>query len=238
MANVGVQVTFQTQSGRALTLNGQVAEGTETEVLSGGAGLNVVDGVGLGQYGSGEVITHALAVFSTAGLYAYILGQNGKIIMPLPVANDVSAQSIQPLCRPLRLETGMTCRVMGTAVAGNTGVNASVGFYCTDGSVEYMVATATDGNTVQFSSIQTGQTIGQTLSGKTVQKVLAATPLQLVLAVGGGTGQSGFPILSSEGYTKAVIQASNVQYGQPPYQMTPRLTISQNDTMFVAYDAS
>ena len=238
MANVGVSVTFQTRSGRALTLNDQVAEGTETEVQSGGAGLNVVDNVSLGQYGSGETITHALAVFSTAGLYAFILGQNGKIIMPIPVANDVSAQGLQPLCRPLRLETGMTCRVMGTAVAGNTGSNCSVGFYCSDGSVEYMAATATDGNTVQFASIQTSQTIGQTLSGKTVVKVLAATPLQLVLAVGGGSGNAGFPILSSEGFTKYVVQASNVQYGQPPYQVTPGLRIAQNDTMFVAFDAS
>ena len=47
MANVGVSVTFQTRSGRALTLNDQVAEGTETEVQSGGAGLNVVDNVSL-----------------------------------------------------------------------------------------------------------------------------------------------------------------------------------------------
>ena len=238
MSTQGVNVNFQTRSGKCLTLSDQATDGTELEIQSGGNGVNVVENVSLGQYGSGEVITHGLAVGSVAVLYAYILGQNGKIIMPVPVANDVSAQSLEPLVRPLRLETGMTLRVMTTTVAGGSGANCSVGFYCTDGSVEYLTATATDGNTVNFTSIQTGQTIGQTLSGKRVSCVYSATPLQLVIAAGAGSGQAGFPILSSEGYTKAMIVASNIQYGQPPKQTYPNLVISQNDTMAVSYDAS
>ena len=238
MSTQGVNCVFQTRSGRALTLSDQATDGTELEVKSGGNAVNVTDDVSLGQYGAGETITHGLCVGSVAILYAYVLGQNGKIIMPVPVANDVSAQGIVELCRPLRLETGMQLRVMTTDAGGTQGVNASVGFYCSDGSVEYLTAIAANGTTVNFTSVQTGQSIGQTLAGKSVMKLYSATPLQLVLAAGAGSGQSGFPILSSEGYCKTMVIASNVLYGQPPAQFPPRLTITQNDTMTVSFDSS
>ena len=236
MSAQSCQVYFQTQSGRALTLNAQtVTDGTAQEVTSGGDGLNVVDGVSLGQYGSGETITHGLAMFSDAGLYAYILDQNGKIIMPIAISTDTGAAGVVPLCRPIRLQTGMTVQVLSTDTGGTQGSNAAISFYCTDGSVEVFDATATNGNTVQFASIQTNQAIGKVLNGRVIAKAYAATPLLLDTAE--ATGFMGFQILSSEGYTKAVYAASNVLYGQPPAQVFP-VRISENDTMQVVYDES
>jgi len=236
MSAQSCQVYFQTQSGRALTLNAQtVTDGTPQEVTSGGDGLNVVSGVSLGQYGSGETITHGLAMFSDAGLYAYVLDQNGKIIMPIAISTDTGAAGVVPLCRPLRLQTGMTVQVLSTDTGGTQGSNAAISFYCTDGSVEVFDATATNGNTVQFASIQTNQAIGKVLNGRVIAKAYAATPLLLDAAE--ATGFMGFQILASEGYTKAVYAASNVLYGQPPAQIFP-VRISENDTMQVVYDAS
>ena len=101
--------------------------------------------------------------------------------------------------------------------------------------MEVFDATATNGNTVQFSSIQTNQPIGQCMQNRTIVKAYASTPLALDAAE--ATGFMGFQILSSEGYTKAVYAASNVLYGQPPAQVFP-VRVSQNDTMQVVYDGS
>lgn len=236
MSAQSCQIYFQTRSGKALTLNAQtLTDGTEAEVTSGGDGLNVVSGVSFGQYGVGEIVTHGLAVFSDAGLYAYVLDGNGKIVMPIPVCTDVGNAGVVPLCRPLLVENGMTVRAMSTDTGGTQGANASLSVYCSDASVEVFSATATNGNTVEFTSIQTSQGIGKTLNGKRIIKAYAATPLMLDTAE--ATGFMGFPILSSEGYTKAVYGASNVLYSQPPAQEFP-VAIEQNDKLQVTYDAS
>lgn len=236
MSVQSAQIYFQTQSGKALTLNAQtLTDGTEAEVTSGGDGLNVVSGISFGQYGVGEVVTHGLAVFSDAGLYAYILDGNGKIVMPIAVCTDVGAAHVVPLCKPIRVENGMTVRAMATDTGGTQGSNVALSAYCSDGSVEVFDATATNGNTVEFTSIQTSQGIGKTLNGKTIVKAYAATPL--ALDAGEATGFMGFPILSSEGYTKAVYGASGVLYSQPPVQEFS-VRIDQNDKLQVTYDSS
>lgn len=230
------QIYFQTQSGKALTLNAQtLTDGTEAEVTSGGDGLNVVSGVSFGQYGVGEVVTHGLAVFSDAAVYAFILDGNGKIVMPIPVAGDFANSAVVPLCRPLLVTNGMTVRAMSSDISGGSGANCALSAYCSDGSVEVFSATATNGNTVEFTSIQTGQSIGKTLNGRTIIKAYAAT--MLGLDAGEATGFMGFAILSSEGYTKAVYAPSGVLYAQPPAQVFP-VRISQNDKLQVTYDAS
>ena len=230
------QIYFQTASGKALTLNAQtLTDGTEAEVTSGGDGLNVVSGISFGQYGVGEIVTHGLAVFSDAPVYAYVLDGNGKIVMPIPVAGDFANSAVTPLCRPLRVTNGMTVRALSSDICGGSGVNCALSAYCSDGSVEVFTATATNGNTVEFTSIQTSQGIGKTLNGRTIVKAYAATMLGLDAAE--ATGFMGFPILSSEGYTKAVYAPSGVLYSQPAPQVF-NVRIDQNDKLQVTYDAS
>ena len=65
MTTQSVNVYFQTQSGKAISLNDEsVTDGTAQEILSGGNGLNLVSGVSLGQFAEGEILTHGMAVFS------------------------------------------------------------------------------------------------------------------------------------------------------------------------------
>jgi hypothetical protein len=229
------QIYFQTRSGKALTLNKQtLTDGTEAEIKSGGDGLNVVSDISFGQYGVGETVTHGLAMFSDAGMYAFVLDGNGKIVMPIPVSTDVGAAGVVPLCRPLVVQNGMTVRALSTDTGGSQGANVSLSVYCADASVEVFSATAS-GTTQELVSIQTSQGIGKTLNGKRIIKAYAATPL--MLDSGEATGFMGLPILSSEGYTKAVYAASNVLYGQPQSQDFP-VVIEQNDKLQVTYDAS
>ena len=155
--------------------------------------------------------------------------------MPIPVCTDVGNAHVVPLCRPLQVTNGMTVRALSTDTGGSAGSNCALSVYCSDASVEVFDATATNGNTVEFTSIQTNQGIGKTLNGKAIIKADAATPL--MLDAGEATGFMGFPILSSEGYTKAVYGASNVLYSQPPAQVFP-VRIDQNDKLQVTYDAS
>ncbi len=237
MTNQSVNVYFQTQSGKAISLyDDVVTDGTAQEITSGGNGLNLVSGVSLGQFAEGEVLTHGLAVFKDAGVYAYILDPNGKIIMPISICSDTSGARVLPLCRPIRMVTGMTCQILSVDNGGASDPNTGVGFYCTDGSTEYFTAQATNGATpVQFTSVQTGQSIGQTLSGKVIMKGFVNTAV--LLDAGESVGFQGIPILSSEGYTKAIYGATYAVSNQTLPQEFP-VRVMQNDTMQVTYDAS
>ena len=236
MTTQSVNVFFQTQSGKAISLNDEsVTDGTAQELQSGGNGLNLVSGVSLGQFAEGEVLTHGLAVFSDAGVYAYILDPNGKIIMPISICPDVSGNRVVPLCRPIRMVTGMTCQILSVDTGGASNPNTGVGFYCTDGSVEYFTAQGTNGSTIQFTSVQTGQSIGQTLSGKVIMKGFVNTAL--LLDAGETTGFQGIPVLSSEGYTKAIYGATYSAAHQTLPQEFP-VRVMQNDTMQVTYDSA
>ena len=236
MTAQSVNVYFQTQSGKAISLEDQsVTDGTAQEITSGGSGLNLVAGVSLGQFAEGEVLTHGLGVFTDAGVYAFILDPNGKIIMPISISSDQGPCLVQPLCRPLRMVTGMTCQILSVDAGGASNPNTGAGFYCADGSVEYFTAQATNGSSVQFTSVQTGQSIGQTLSGKLIQKGFVNTSVLLDTAE--VTGFQGIPILSSEGYTKA-IYGPVYAVGNQTYPQVFPVRIMQNDTMQVTYDAS
>lgn len=236
MTTQSVNVYFQTQSGKAISLNDEsVTDGTAQEILSGGNGLNLVSGVSLGQFAEGEILTHGMAVFSDAGVYAYILDPNGKIIMPISICSDAGGNRVLPLCRPLRMVTGMTCQILSVDTGGASSPNTAAGFYCADGSVEYFTAQATNNSTVQFTSVQTGQSIGQTLSGKLIVKGFVNTAV--LLDAGESAGFMGIPILSSEGYTKAIYGPAYAVGNQTLPQEFP-VRIQQNDTMQVTYDAS
>lgn len=237
MTTQAVSAFFQTASGKALTLQNQsVTDGTLTEIQSGGDGLNVVSGVSLGQYGEGETITHGLAVATDCPVAAYIEDPQGKIIMPVVFTNAASGVAgVKPLCRPIRLVTGMTFKVFTTDTGGSATPNAAFSAYCSDGSVEVFTTNLTNGSTTQFSSVQTSQSIGQTLSGKTIIKGFTSTFADLDAAE--ATGFGGYSILSSEGYTKAVYAASSVLYVQQAEQVF-NVSIAQNDTMQATYDAS
>jgi len=236
MTTQSVNVFFQTQSGKAISLNDEsVTDGTAQEILSGGNGLNLVSGVSLGQFAEGEILTHGMAVFSDAGVYAYILDPNGKIIMPISIGPDVGLNQVQPLCRPIRMVTGMTCQILSVDTGGASSPNSGVGVYCSDGSVEYFTAQATNNTTVQFASVQTSQSIGQTLSGKTIVKAFVNTPV--LLDAGESAGFMGVPILSSEGFTKAIYGATYSVGNQTLPQVFP-VRIQQNDTMQILYDSA
>jgi len=237
MTTQAVSAFFQTASGKALTLQNQsVTDGTLTEIQSGGDGLNVVSGVSLGQYGAGETITHGFAIATDCPVCAFIEDQNGKIIMPVVFANAASGVAgIVPLCAPVNLVTGMTFKVHTTDSGGSATPNAAFSAYCADGSAEVFTTSLTNGSTTQFSSVQTSQSIGQTLSGKTIMKGLTSTFADLDAAE--ATGFGGYSILSSDGYTKAVYAPSSVLYAQQAAQMFP-VRIAQNDTMQATYDAS
>jgi len=237
MTTQAVSVFFQTRSGRALTLQNQsVTDGTETEIQSGGDGLNVVAGVSLGQYGEGEIITHGLAVMTDCPVYAYIESPNGKVIMPVVAVNAASGcAGTVPLCAPVRLVTGMTLKVLTTDTGGSSTPNAAFSAYCSDGTAEVFDISLTNGSTTNFASVKTNLTVGQTLNGKTVVKGLAVTFADLDAAE--ATGFGGYSILDSQGYTKAVYAASSVLYVQPDFQTFP-VQIQQNDDMQATYDAS
>ena len=234
MTTQGVEVAFQTRSGRALTLfNADVDDSAEEEIQSGGNGLNVVSGVSLGQYGQGEVVTHAIAIASDAVCYAYIENQNGNIVCVLPISSDAGAfAGLQELCRPLQLNTGMKCMVRTVAT---TSALVSYSCYTSQGNYEVFTATASNGAAVNFASVKASLDIGRALQGQTIVK--AYTSVQVSLNAGESGGSSFVQILDSTGQTKAMLAQQSTQVTTPQFQKLV-IPVSQNDTSQVYYDSS
>ena len=234
MTTQGVEVAFQTRSGRTLTLfNADVDDSAEEEITSGGNGLNVVSGVSLGQYGQGEVVTSAIVMASDAVCYAYIENQNGNIVCVLPIASDGTAIfGLQALCRPLQLNTGMKCMVR--TVATNSAL-VSYSAYTSQGNYEVFTATASNGSAVNFASVKAGLDIGRALQGQTIIKAYTST--QVNLNTGESAGSSFVQVLDSTGQTKAMFAQQSTQITTPQWQMIT-VPVSQNDTSQVFYDSS
>ena len=234
MTTQAVEVFLQTQSGRALTLyNADLDDSAEEEVTSGGNGLNVVSGVSLGLYGTGEVVTHAICVGSDAMGYAYIENPDGSIAMPVSISSDAGINAgLVALHRPIRISSGMTFKARSLAT---NSLVVCLSTICASGRADIFTATASDGNTSNFSSLKSSQDVGKTLVGQTIIKAMPIT--QVGLNTGESGGSSSCALLDAQGATKAVWAQQNTQVTQPVWQQF-NVRVAQNDKAQITYDAS
>lgn len=97
--------------------------------------------------------------------YCYIRSA-GKIKAALPVAGVSSGTSLPaPLPYPVRLVSGDSVMVMANAV---TDREVSLSVACSNGEYHVFAGTATTSGEVQLVSVLSGQSIGETLQGRTV----------------------------------------------------------------------
>tara|TARA_Y100001972_G_scaffold125019_1_gene175390 strand:+ start:160 stop:882 length:723 start_codon:yes stop_codon:yes gene_type:complete len=234
-----VQGAFMTRSGRTLTVvNASVANDTETEILSGGLNQNAQADVNFGQYGVNEVITHG-AIFmgnDAENHVAWLEAPTGQVIIPLPTTNAGTYCGMPELCAPIRLMTGMSIKVLVTASgAAATAYLSAYGPQKSDIFKVDNVAAGGAGVEQQFTSVKTGQSIGNSLVGVTVTKMKCSAGTDPDAAV---TALWPFAyVKSSEGYVKGAVGISQFVDGDG-YNIQSKFSdvtipIKQNDKAFI-----
>lgn len=227
---------FQTRSGRVLTVAAAaVAADTETEVLSGGLNQNAQVGVNFGQYGVNETITHgALFMGNDAEIaVAWIEAPTGQVLLPLPITNGGTSQGLVQLCAPITLTTGMSIKVLVTAQGASA--TAYLSCYSPRKSDVFKVDAVVAGTEVEFTSVKTGQSIGNSMVGSTVTKMLASCGADPDAAIG-----NFWPfayIKSAEGYVKGAVGIANLNDADganiQAFFSDVNVRIMQNDKAFI-----
>ena len=227
---------FETRSGRFLTFqNDAVVADTETEILSGGTNQNAQVGVGAGQYGVNETLVRGAVYMGNPAenIVAWLEAPTGQVLQPLPITNSGNSMGLVDLCAPITLVTGVSIKVLITAQgAGGT---AYLACYSPQKSDVFKVDAVSAGNEVEFLSVKTGQSIGNSMVGATITKMRASAGVNADPAVG-----QLWPfayVKSSEGYVKGAVgianminaDAGNIQ----AFFSDCRIQVMQNDKAFI-----
>jgi hypothetical protein len=209
-----------------------------TSLPTGGVGLNQVSGIEIGQAYAGKTAVAAAVKVQTdsaqtgAYAYAYFLGPDGKIIVPVQ-GGGYKASGIPMLKRSVVMAPGITLQACFDAV-GDAVALAALSVYCTDGTSDCFFVKSVSGTKTAMVN-KDGSTIGQALTGKLIECTIPTYSAQNGLN-DNGTGVGGFFLESSDGQLKGMFLPGqgtfnelNEQYSQLPV----RIPVMQNDTLSV-----
>lgn len=161
-------VTLNT--GEIVNLQATTTDGTESEMQTSGT-VGTGGGIAatsIGTYANGKTIMSFIQPVSSAGVVAYAyLARRGEILRCLPVAG--AEQGNMPMkIMPVTLQAGDTIRVLSVAsTAGLRQVNYNV--ITTDGTNAIFTAQPATGTaTTALTHILSGQSIGASLTGRSV----------------------------------------------------------------------
>lgn len=171
MASVQVTGSIRFSDGSSVPLlNASMAEGTLTELQTDSGFTTVAQG--LGSYAPGKTVVAGLVAAANNCSYAYILRQ-GVILATIPVAADGAVRSGQMPMKNVRLMPGDTIQVMCVTAADR---EISVYCHCTDGTQQIFAVTPSGAATNTLTSVITGNGLGETLQGKTINEVYVNGP--------------------------------------------------------------
>ena len=162
MLNTGELVNLQVTS-----TDGSAANLVTSGTVGAGGGIAATS---IGTYANGKTITSFIQPVSSAGVVAWAyLARRGEILACLPTGS--SEQVNEPIqIRPIQLQAGDSIQVLTVAsTAGLRQVNYNV--VCTDGTnaiFSVQPSTGTSGS-VSLTHILSGQGLGESLTGRTIQ---------------------------------------------------------------------
>tara|TARA_R110000824_G_scaffold383615_2_gene577269 strand:+ start:40 stop:741 length:702 start_codon:yes stop_codon:yes gene_type:complete len=160
----------------------------------------------LGTYAQGKTITHAQILVQTSGSNAYV-DRQGLPIAFIPICRaGVSNLGLQQLCKSVRLMPGDRIMVANAANATRT---ASFIACCSDGTERAFVATPSGAATTSLVDTVTGNSIGNTLQGKTITRAMMQSIDGILLTSGGGV-----TIVNAQGSVVGVLPATNQTLAQ------------------------
>jgi hypothetical protein len=171
MASVQVTGSIRFSDGSSVPLlNASMAEGTLSELQTDSGFTTVAQG--LGSYAPGKTVVGGLVSAANNCSYAYILRQ-GVILATIPVSAAGATSNGQMPIKNVRLMPGDTVQVMCVTAADR---EISVYCHCTDGTQQIFAATPSSGATNTLTSVITGNGLGETLQGKTINEVYVNGP--------------------------------------------------------------
>jgi hypothetical protein len=166
-------------------------------------------------------------------IVAWFEAPTGQVLQPLPITNAANSMGLVELCAPIRLITGVSLKVLITA-QGAAGT-AYLSCYSPTKSDVFKVDATSAGNEVEFVSVKTGQSIGNSMVGSTITKMRASAGVNPDPAVG-----QLWPfayVKSSEGYVKGAVGIANMLNGDAgniqAFFSDVRIAVMQNDKAFI-----
>jgi len=241
MANVLVEVFLGFSDGSFASLQDSIAEGTTGEVQTGGSGLAQVVDVSVGQAFTGKTCISAIARCTVAGgntgayVFGYFQSPAGDIICPIQ-GGGAEVSGLQPLYKPVRMQTGITCRVRPDIVADGTGTCALT-VVCASGKTDVFFADNPTTETKTSLVNKNSATIGQALENEVIVAAFATVPFTNSISEA-SNGIGGLFIESAEGTLKAVYPPLKGNQAFPSAYMNYRVPIMQNDTASILSDTN
>ena len=156
--------------GTNIPLKAELAEGTESDLTTDT--VYTVSAQNVGDFAPGKTVTSALVSSDNGAGYCYILSQ-GLVAALIPYSVKGAVTDGSPaLCQPYSLKAGDKVRYMNNTAADR---EAAMSCYTARGVSRIFHVTPTGGATNELVDLQTSNSIGDTLQGDRIVKVMGAS---------------------------------------------------------------
>lgn len=181
MTTQNVTGVLNCSSGFKIPLNATITDDAETSLTTDTA--FTVTAQNIGDFAPGQTVTSGIVTADANISYAYIL-RKGLILSLVPFAVKGVACGTPNLSRPVTLVPGDQLRVFTMVAAGR---DASLAVVTNQGVPRIFIGTAAGAATTQLVDLQTGNTIGETLTGQVITMAqFTSVDQALITSVAGG----------------------------------------------------
>ena len=156
--------------GPNIPLNAELAEGTESDLTTDT--VYTVSAQNVGDFAPGKTVTHALVSSDNGAGYCYILSQGLVAAIICYSVKGAVTDGSPALCAPYTLKAGDKVRYMNNTAADR---EAAMSCYTARGVSRIFVVTPSGGATNELVDLQTSNSIGDTLQGDRIVKVMGTS---------------------------------------------------------------
>ena len=170
MATNTVTGNLVCSDGTNIPLNAELAEGTQSDLTT--STVYSVSAQNVGDFAPGKTVIAGLVSSDNGAGFCYILSQ-GLVAALIPYSVKGAVTDGAPsLCQPYTLKAGDKVRYMNNTAADR---EAAMSCYTARGVSRIFVVTPTGGATNELVDLQTGNSIGDTLQGDRIIKVMGTS---------------------------------------------------------------
>ena len=219
MTTQNVTGVLNCSSGFKIPLNATITDDAETSLTTDTA--FTVTAQNIGDFAPGQTVTSGIVTADANISYAYIL-RKGLILSLVPFAVKGVACGTPDLSRPVTLVPGDQLRVFTMVAAGR---NASLAVVTNQGVPRIFIGTAAGAATTQLVDLQTGNSVGETLTGQVITMAqFTSVDQALITSVAGGA-----QVTMSNGNLSGAVPATDPIEAQP-YMKPARIPVQLNFT--------
>jgi hypothetical protein len=205
MTSQNVTGVLNCSSGFKIPLNATITDDAEASLTTDTA--FTVTAQNIGDFAPGQTVTSGIVTAGANISYAYIL-RKGLILSLVPFAVKGVACGTPNLSRPVTLVPGDQLRVFTMVAAGR---NASLAVVTNQGTPRIFIGTAAGAATTQLVDLQTGNSVGETLTGQVITMAqFTSVDQALITSVAGGA-----QVTMSNGNLSGAVPATDPIEAQP-----------------------